>query len=216
LDDPDAVSIKTTSSWEDLTNSTVDLLVMATHTMGRDVFESSTGSALQFTAPFLYTGMAFGGLPDMVGCAENLETIQDNCRQLRICVDAVETHMQNLKELMPAAYTVPVVRQEDFVTFFIEGKCNVMARNAILLSEKALRDAGYTGPYAVGQNVYSHEPLALVTRRGDDSVFSDLLNTVVQSFVNAEARNLTQAEAIDQLESPNTTYILLMNHPSSL
>ncbi|CAB9509681.1 extracellular solute-binding protein [Seminavis robusta] len=202
LDDPEKFEIVITQSWQEVANGTVDFLAMATHTMGRDIWEPSTEIALQFTVPFLYTGMAYGGEPTMVECAENKDTIQGDCRQLRICVGAWSTHVQIVEELLPATYIVPVEQTDDFINFFIQGECNVMARDAVFLSEEPLRDEGYTGPYAVGRMVFSREPLGMVSRRGEDTQFSDLLNAVIQVFYNAESRNFTQAEAVELLDSP--------------
>ena len=58
-----------------LANGTVDVMVLPnTHTMGRDVYEQGTRVGLAFSSPLFYTGLAFGGHPDFVECAERLGT----------------------------------------------------------------------------------------------------------------------------------------------
>lgn len=59
-----------------LANGTVDVLaITTTHTIGRDVYEKTTQEAYTFSTPFFYSGMIFGGLPDYVECADNLDSI---------------------------------------------------------------------------------------------------------------------------------------------
>jgi hypothetical protein len=53
---------------------------------------------------------------------------------------------------------------------------------------------GYEGIYVFGSQIFSKEPLAMVTR-GDDSVFADFVNWVFQSLATAEAMNITQTDA---------------------
>ena len=199
------------TSWTELASRRVDFLDMATHTMGRDVYEPTTQSGLQFSTPFLYVGLVFGGVPEFVDCADNLETIEGTCRQLKICVTAWATYAAILEELLPATHVVAVSDLDDFTPLFREGKCNVIASDILSLpSESELNSMGYTGPFNIGSRVFSREPIAIVSR-DDDPAWSDLLNLIVQLLINAEASNLTQEKAAERLlESPTSEIESLM------
>ena len=206
LGDSTKYEILIVTSWTELADRRVDFLDMATHTMGRDVYEATTQSGLQFSTPFIYVGLVFGGVPEFVDCADNLEAIEGTCRQLKICVTAWATYAALLEDLLPATHIVAVSELDDFVTLFQEGKCNVIARDTLSLpSESELHSMGYTGPFTHGSKVFSREPIAMVSR-DEDPAWSDLLNLVVQLFLHAEASNLTQIQAAELLlESHNST-----------
>jgi len=41
---------------------------------------------MSFTSPYLFVGAMFTGIPEMVGCAEDGETLRGDCAQMRVCV----------------------------------------------------------------------------------------------------------------------------------
>ena len=178
----------------------IDVLTQtATHTMGRDVAEPSAENVgFSFSVPFIYTGLAFGGLPDMVDCADELDTLRGACRQLRVCVGLGTTHELILQELLSATFLVRTSQPTDHVDYLNNGTCNVIAKDSVALPEIRLRMEGYLGDYKIGKRIFSREPLSLVTR-DNDSEWTDLVNSVVQLFYTAESLNLTQEQANDKL-----------------
>ena len=77
-----------------------------------------------------------------------------------------------------------------------DNKSSVFAGDQFESSEYLMRQSGYTGDYVQSTNVFSKEPLALVTR-DSDPVWSDFVNWVLQSLMTAEELNLTQANAVN-------------------
>ena len=181
--------------FEALQNNTIDVLVQrVTHTMERDVFTPLGQAGFTFSTPYLYTGLAFGGRPDFVDCADNLETFAGLCRQLRICVAAGSSHETVLQELLAATFIVRTREQYAFIEHIANGTCNVFVRDSASLSDVAIRGAGYLGDYKNGSRIFSREPLALVTR-DNDSEWAALVNSAVQLPLTAEKLNLTKSKA---------------------
>ena len=181
----------------------IDVLTQtATHTMGRDVAEPSAEYAgFSFSVPFIYTGLAFGGVPEMVDCADALDSLRGACRQLRICVGLGTTHELILQEMFSVAFLVRTSQPKDHIAYLNNGTCNVLAKDSVALPEIRLRKEGYLGDYKIGKRIFSREPLALATR-DNDSEWTDLVNSVVQLFYTAESLNLTQSQARDALDKP--------------
>jgi ABC-type amino acid transport substrate-binding protein len=71
------------------------------------------------------------------------------------------------------------------------GFCNVIASDSFSIASNVLFANGYTGVYSVGPNLYTNEPIALVTRE-DDAHFSDFINWIVQALLHAEESNINQ------------------------
>jgi general L-amino acid transport system substrate-binding protein len=180
--------------FENLSSRSVDVLVRAeTHTMDRDVFEAATGVGFSFSAPFLYSGLVFSGKPTFVECAEKLDTFFGECRNLKICVQQGTTHEKIVRVILPGSVMYPYGPGE-LQTLF-SGTCNVIADEPISGGEARLLEAGYAeGDFTHGTTIFSREPLAMVTR-DDDPVWSDLVNTVLQSLWAAEAQDITQDTA---------------------
>lgn len=74
------------------------------------------------------------------------------------------------------------------------GFCNAIAAEQFEVAETVVRSNGYTGAYEVGINIYSREPLSLVTR-DDDPRWSDMVQWVLQGILAAEERGILQATA---------------------
>jgi general L-amino acid transport system substrate-binding protein len=186
--------------FENLSNRSVDVLVRAeTHTMDRDVFEAATGVGFSFSAPYLYSGLVFSGKPTFVDCAEKLDTFFGECRNLKICVQQDTTIEKVVRVRLPGSVIYPYVPGE-LQTLF-NGTCNAMADEPVYGAMTRLRKAGYTENFTQGTTLFSREPLAMVTR-DDDPVWSDLVNTVLQSLWAAEAQNITKDTAEDFKYTP--------------
>ena len=182
-----------------LQNYSFDILASpTTHTMGRDVYEPSAidddmGAGFSFSVPFMYTGMAFGGIPEMVDCTEELDIFTGNCRELIICVSPGTSHNFILSEELFGS-SVKVFATVDNIEYFVNGTCNVLAKDQVSLSPQRLVESGYAGPYKIGKRIFSREPLALVTR-DDDTEWTNIVNSVVQLMYTAEGMNITQQGA---------------------
>ena len=183
-----------------LADGAVDVLVHeVTHTMERDVLESNTNVSFAFSAPYLYSGMKVAGLPFFVQeCIEkNFQHIEE-CSELKVCVNAGGTHQRALKELIPERFIVPIeflFSVHEFIDMFENGVCNTFAGTPYSMSEQMVRENGYDGEYAITERYFSKEPLSMVTK-GDDPVFSDLVNSVLQALLVAEQHNIMQDTAL--------------------
>lgn len=167
--------------------------------MGWDVYEEIMDDGMSFSTPFLYTGMAFGGVPEYVDCADNQDTLSGSCRDLRVCVADGSSHMPIIDQILPAAF---VIRTPSFnqIELLNNGTCNVMARDLISLAEPRVRANGYKDSlrYKIGGRVFSREPLALATRQGDHE-WTQLANSVIELAYHAEAVNMTSVSAKELL-----------------
>jgi ABC-type amino acid transport substrate-binding protein len=115
------------------------------------------------------------------------------------------SHVQVVESLFPnspvilLAPTVPA-----FYGSFAQGYCNVLAGEQFDLAEGNVMLAGYNDSYSFSTNLYSKEPIALVTR-DDDMEWSDYVNWVFLALLTAENRTITQqfAHAIIQNPAPS-------------
>lgn len=178
-----------------LVNRTADLIATtATHTMSRDVFESNTQSSFTFTTPYFYSGVAFGGVPFFVDCADNLDTFFGDCRSMKICVGSGTTHEKIMKDMLAGTFIVITETRQEAVDRIVDGSCNVIASEPVSIPEVRFRQMGYDGPLAIGNKVFSKEPLAIATL-DNDREWSSLIDTIVNTLYLAEAKNITRSNA---------------------
>jgi general L-amino acid transport system substrate-binding protein len=190
-----------TDRWSYLQDESVDVLAnVATFTMERDVNEPSVGVGFEFTTPYLYNGVGFGGIPSYAECAENLN-VTGSCSGLLICVSQGTTHVPIVRGLFPSANILPVAVPSDLYVNLISGNCNVIAEEQTGIAESVVRESGYKGDYETGKTQYSKEPLAVVTREGD-AIWSDFVFWVVEALLGADERDIRQATASDFPETP--------------
>ncbi|KAL7550129.1 hypothetical protein ACHAWF_013366, partial [Thalassiosira exigua] len=190
----DLVNVTSTTRFVKLASGQIDLLAYGdTHTMERDFHEKATGVGFQFTDPYFYDGVGFAGLPNAVGCADSYDWRGDDCRDLRICVTAGTTHVDILKEIFPQQNLI-LASNEDFIPEFVKGSCSVIAGEQNEISELVVRKGGYKGEFMVGKKSLSKEPLALVTRKNDQS-WTDTANWIVRILVHSEMAGIVQADA---------------------
>ena len=175
--------------FETLLNGSVDVLARSeTHTMAREVAESTTGAGFSFSTPFLYSGLVFAGTEPFVDCAETLDTFFGICKQLKVCVGRYSSLEGIMDTLFPSSFIHRTVTEMEG---FVSGACNVVATEPLYSHETVFRAAGYTGVLKWGTVPFSREPLAFVTR-SDDPEWSDLVNAVLQALMVAEIQNVTQ------------------------
>ncbi|KAL7524742.1 hypothetical protein ACHAXR_002309, partial [Thalassiosira sp. AJA248-18] len=164
-----------------LASGDFDVLISGTtHTFDRDVHQLSAGMGFSFSTPYLYGGMTFNGVPEFVKCADKLSVVGD-CANLLICSILGTTWLDMTEELFPMSNIVLTEDQTQSIQNLIEGKCNVIQGEQYEAPEVVVRYLGYEGPYAQGNNSFTKEPLAAVTRDGDPE-FADFVNWVVQGL----------------------------------
>ena len=153
------------------------------------VHQPTAGVAFDFIIPYMYKGMGIAGKPPFVECADSLNTT--SCPDLRICVLDGTTYVERVTELLPGVAVSVEPTTVAFYNSFRAGLCDVLAGDQFEIAEETVRQKGYFGEYEVGQNLYSKEPLALVTTE-DDPTWSDFVNWVVQGLLAAEEQGFTQ------------------------
>lgn len=196
LGDPDKIDpiiVTNTNRFLMLQNGTVDMMSLQnTLTMGRDIRETSSLDGFAFSTPLVYTGLAFGGYPAFVDCADNLDDFNGDCRNLKICTGShFSAHQAVIQDIFPGPRIVPFDSSSQAVELLKNKSCNVIATEAIGLNDKVMKNLlGYTGPYKVGAKLFSKDPLALMTRDGDPE-WSNLVNLVVNVLITAWATGIT-------------------------
>lgn len=176
-------------------NDDIDILSIGiTHTMEREVNESSIDAGLAFSQPYFYPGVGLGGDPFFVDCAGNNFKNYAECRGLNICaVDSTAL----LSKLISARQLTLTFSTEEIYDSFLNGTCNVIAGSHLFLASTVrdiLYERGYQGEFSVGDFSLEKEPLTVVTTT-EDPVFSDFVNVVVESLFVAEIHNITQQSA---------------------
>ncbi|KAI2496978.1 Bacterial periplasmic substrate-binding protein [Fragilaria crotonensis] len=189
--------------WTFLQNKSIDVMArVSTITMERDVHEPSVGAGFEFTMPYLYNGVGFGGRQPYLDCVEQ-RNFTGECSTVLICVSQGTTHVEIVGDWAPSANVLPVESANALYTNFIEGSCNVITEEQTGISATVLELKGYTeNDYVVGTTQFSKEPLAVVTREGD-AFWSDFVYWVVESLFSAEERDIEQANANEFPETSN-------------
>ena len=142
-----------------------------------------------FSAPYLYDGLALGGIPFYEGCTSSLNTTE--CPNLSICVVKGTTYVDILRDLFPDAVLIPLNTREDVFWYFKNGYCKLLAGGQFEVTRSVVEGYGYNGDYIAGDRFYSHEPLALVTR-DEDPNWSDFVYWIIQCLITAEEQGLEQ------------------------
>lgn len=198
-----AEMVVNTKAWGELffmlANKTVDVITdIASHNMGRDVFHGQAETALTFSNIFYYAGGVFGGVPEFVDCAENLDSLNGNCRNMKVCFFAGTSYAKIIKEVLPGSPHIPAESADDMAAKLTNQDCNVVISSENNLLEMQMRDLGYDGPYKMGTRFFSRGPRGIVSR-GDDSEWSNLVNLVINTLISAEAANIGASNAEDLL-----------------
>ena len=192
-----AAGMRHSTRFSQLANREIDVIArVVTHTMEREVFETSTKSSFAFaTTPYLYEGTLIAGTPFYVNnCTDNGLKHINECSGLRICVNQNSTWGKTMLKFLPEKYLVPWDLIEDLSAKLNNGTCNTIAGERHSLSEPIFRFYGYQGDFALGRKYFSKEPIAFVTR-GDDPNFADFVSSVIDALLAAEKYNITQDQA---------------------
>jgi len=196
-----------TTRFTALAGRDIDLLIYGdTHTMERDFHEKATGVGFQFSDPYFYDGLSFAGVPRAVKCADNNDWFGD-CSDLKICVFAGSTHEDVLRQNFPRQKLIRKDDQHSYLQGFVGGSCSVLAGEQKDIVHTAVQNAGYEGDYAYGKKTLSKEPLAMVTRK-DEQSWSDAVNWVLRALIYAEKNNVTQNNAWTELHDHRFVSVL--------
>ena len=102
--------------------------------------------------------------------------------------------MEVVRNLFPPQNVIPVPSANDLYVNLISGACNAITEEQFGIAKSVVQLAGYTGPYEIGANQFSKEPLAVVTLEGD-AVWSDFVFWVVEALMAADEQNILQNNA---------------------
>ncbi|CAB9529228.1 extracellular solute-binding protein [Seminavis robusta] len=165
-----------------------------THSLERDVFQTTGKEGLAFSSPHLHMGTSTGGDPHHVSCTENGFAHINECADLKICVSRGTTFFDFLSAIVPRRAIVEV----DGLYLggaFAEGLCNVVYSSLVTIpSIEAIRGLGFDGPYRASEQVFAPQPLSHVTRQ-DDTEFTAFVGAIVDALKVAERYNITQSTA---------------------
>lgn len=178
----------------------VDMVAMTTtHNMGRDVWEDNALVGASYTVPYVYTGMAFAGLPTFVECAERKDFFDGDCRDLKICVRKSTSYDGRLDAIFPGPEKVYADSHiENFLNLETD-KCNVVVDSSAALAENIARSFGYTREYVLGDERFSKEPFALNTRE-DDTEWTSLVGLIMKALYTADMYGINKSNAAEPLD----------------
>lgn len=197
------VDLPASSRFEYINDGIVDVLSrITTHTLDRDVKEPTTGQGFSFTVPNFYDGLRFGGIPPYGQCADNLDTSSEGCEDLRICVNAGTTTEQGVRSLFADDFIWVMPGGELSLMGLVTGDCNVVAGGSHDVAIRSVESVGYTGPYEIGVNTFSKDPLAIMTPE-DDPSFSDFCFWVLQATIFAEEKGIAMVSAAEEMPLTN-------------
>ena len=151
-------------------------------------------AGFSFSQPYLYDFLGLAGQSHFVDCAAIRDSSSTSCLSLRICVLDATTYLSQLTILFPVRVLAVLPTMTSYYEAFKDGTCNVLAGGQFEISEQLVRTNGYVGNYTIATVVLSKEPLALTTR-DDDPAWSDFVNSVLQSLMFAEEKQITQRSA---------------------
>ena len=188
--------------WESLKSRTVDAIISrSTHTFGRDVLEGSSMTGFAFSAPYLYDGLGFAGKEFAVACSDRLDSYFGECRFVRVCVSDGSTHFPFLAGRLSVENLVIQHSTSDVLQGFVDGDCNVIAGELNTLSKRLLEQFEYTGEYVIGQNLFTREPLGIVTLDYDYE-WSLFVNVMMNGIMEAERRGISKGSSMEMPTIP--------------
>ena len=100
-----------------------------------------------------------------------------------------------MSELFADRFIVPMDTTTAALQGLATGQCNAVASDSSGLSSQSISTVGqYSGPYELGNKLYSKEPLTPVVRQ-DDPHFAAFVYWVVSATFYAEEHGITQSTA---------------------
>jgi len=201
------VTVTTVSRFPVLLSGQIDLLMRnTTYTFNR---EAAIG--VRFAGIYFFDGQAF-----MVPRSSGISRLVD-LNGATICLERRSTHEVNLADYFQKqgwSYTpLPVETLQELKENFVSGRCQIVtADRAELVALRAHVPNG-AEEYVILPETISEEPLGPVVGR-DDAEWLLVVKWVLNALIEAEARGITQANALSLLESspdPGTRRFLASN-----
>ncbi|MBW0002786.1 MAG: amino acid ABC transporter substrate-binding protein [Hyphomicrobiales bacterium] len=189
------VPLTATIRFEALTSGEVDLLTHnSTWTMQRD-----TGAGLHFTGVTFFDGQSF-----LVKKSAGITSVTE-LGGASVCTQQGSTSELNAADFFRAHKLryeiVSFASDDDAAKSFGDGRCDVLTSDASSLAAARLKLADAEN-YVILPELISKEPLGLVVRDGDDKWF-DVVRWTMNALIDAEELGITQANAAEELKSPN-------------
>lgn len=125
-----------------------------------------------------------------LNCAVD-QDVSGECEDLRICVGQDTTFHHIVRLLFPSRLIVSQSTSENIVQGLVDDDCNVIASGIAVVASEGVRAAGFDGDYEVAPQLYSKDPLALVTRQ-DDPQWSAFVASMVSATFYAEEMGIFQ------------------------
>ena len=145
--------------------------------------------------------MSYLGNETLVTCAEKRKRY-DECASLVICTTEGTNGYDYVSSLFPSDFIVTVYSKDEKEEAFLNGTCNVMSSDRLILYA-TLREEGFKDKgYIVGDKLKTKEPLSVATRK-DDKEFSDVVNWVVQALFYGEEQGITKNSTLCDFVSPD-------------
>lgn len=181
----------------ELTNDKFDLVLSQAHTgMQSDVYDGENGNdrGFSFSVPYAYLDIVFGGVPEYVACADDMNA-RGNCSGIKICATDKGFYFDQLIKKLPESHIVRVNDTLSVVAQFVLGACNVIPSDTSGIMEWGLHDIfGYSGPYVRGSVPFEFEVLSVATN-DDDEEFADFVSIILLGLMAAEKANVTSETA---------------------
>ena len=156
--------------------------------------QPTTGKPYALSIPYLHDFLGMGGLPSAIDCAARRDTNSTGCANTTICVVQSTMDEEVLMELFPTEALVLTPTLADLYANFAGSACDVIAGGQFEIGERTVRRNGYNGTYLLSTEQLSKHPYTLVTR-SIDPVWSDFVNWVLRSLMQAEESSITQSFA---------------------
>ena len=128
-------------------------------------------------------------------CADNLDIVSIQCRDLRICTNLGTTFYTILEKVFPERALFGEISFDKSAEKLNTGECNVLAGGVMDTIFHNVKELGrYEGPYETGKNRHSKDPLALVTNQ-DDLQWTSFVFWTVSGLIFAEEQGITSENA---------------------
>ena len=130
------------------------------------------------------------GIPEYVECADRLDSFFGICSNMKLCVLQNTTHETFLRNRFPEDIVIASSAGRTYENF-VDGVCNVLAKERNSLALSRVQELGYEGLYVVGNNFFTKEPLAMVTRENDEQ-WSQIVDLVLDQLLAAERLGISK------------------------
>ena len=161
------------------------------------LLQHGINQGITFSVPYLYSDLVFGGLPEYVSCADNLDT-QGNCTGLKFCINRDSEYYDILAEALKEHHIDLRENLMDIVGGYMDGDGNIIPSISTGTMELILKTFfpkhENTRVFTKGKEAFSKDGATIATR-DDDPKWSDFVNAIVLGLFAAEEANIYQSNA---------------------